>query len=123
MVNKAEKDRQLMENLDRILEGKEVEIPESTDEETRSALDFARKIAAAKEPPSAEFKNQLKAQIIKSLAEQEKKQATGDFDLISAGVPRRVRWQGTVAALIVVVVLAIILVLTIVFRSSCSVLE
>ena len=119
MVNKKEKEKQLLEDLDKILDGQE--IPEPKDEDTRSALEMARKMVAMRETPSKEYKNQLKAEIIRQLAEQEKGKASGDFDTISAGVHRRKMWQAATAALIVMVVWAIILVLTIVFRGSCSV--
>jgi preprotein translocase subunit SecF len=121
MTNNKEKDKQLLENLDRILEGKESKIPEPMDEDTRSALEFAKAMIAMRETPSKDFKNQLKAQIVKRLAEQEKKQETKDFDLVSLHVHRRKMWQATVAAAAVVIIWVIILVLTIVFRSSCSV--
>ncbi len=118
-MNKKEKEKQLLEDLDKILEGQE--IPEPQDEDTRSALEMARKMVAMREAPSKEYKNQLKAEIIRQLAEQEKGKVDHDFDTVSAGVHRRKMWQATTAALIVVVVWAIILVLTIVFRGSCSV--
>jgi len=109
MTGNEEKDKQLLENLEKVLSGRENEITESLDDDTRTALDFARKIASLRETPSKEFSENLKAQLVHRLAEQEKKEYSDNQTLLFWGVPRRKLWQGTIAAAIVVVIVAIIL--------------
>ena len=109
MTDNTEKDRQLLENLERVLEGRESEITEPLDDDTRTALDFTRKMAYLREKPSKEFTENLKAQLAHRLAEQEKKEFSGNQTLLFWGIPRRKLWQGTLAALITVIIVAIIL--------------
>jgi len=104
----SEKDRELLENLDRILEGRENEVTEPPDDDTRSALEFARKMAGLRPEPSEKFSQDLKARLVHRLSEQEKKQDSGNYDLAFWGVPRRKLWQGTLAALIMVIIIGII---------------
>jgi len=59
MTGKAEKDKQLLENLEKLLAGRENEITGSLDDDTRTALDFARKMASLRESPSKEFKENI----------------------------------------------------------------
>jgi hypothetical protein len=120
-VNKAEKEKLLLENLERILKGSQSEIPKPLDDDTRTALEFAQKMMAMREAPSEDYKNKLKAQIIQRLAEQEKKEGIQDHDISFWQLHRRTMWRATIAAAVVVVIWAIILLLTTVFRFSCSV--
>ena len=113
MNNNNDKDRELLDNLDRILQGREDEVPESTDEDTRSATEFARKIASMREKPSGEFAENLKAELVHRLAEQETKQDSSDQELLFWGIPRRTFWQGTIAALITFIIIAIIFIIVI----------
>ncbi len=108
-MDDAMKDKELLVNLEKVLEGRECEITEAEDEDARTAIDFARKMASLGEVPSKEYAENLKARIIHQLAEQEKKNRTGNTDLDYWGIPRRRKWQGTLAALILVIVLAVIL--------------
>jgi len=112
MKDNNEKDRELLDNLDRIMEGREDEVMESADEDTRSATEFARKMASMREKPSGEFAENLKAELIHRLAEQENKQESGDQELLFWGIPRRKFWQGTIAALITFIIIAIIFIIT-----------
>lgn len=112
MADNTDKDKELLENLDRILEGREDEITGPLDDDTRSALDFAREMASLREKPSKEFAKNLAAQLIHRLAEQEKKEQSTDPELVFWGIPRRKLWQGTIAALILLLILAIIMVIT-----------
>ncbi|UCC17506.1 MAG: hypothetical protein JSU58_02875 [Dehalococcoidales bacterium] len=111
MKDNNDKDRELLENLDRILEGREDEVSEFTDEDTRSSTEFARKMASIREEPSGEFAENLKADLIHRLAEQENKQKSSDQELMFWGIPRRTFWQGTIAALITFIIIAIILII------------
>ncbi|OGN88977.1 MAG: hypothetical protein A2158_08280 [Chloroflexi bacterium RBG_13_46_14] len=112
MKDNSDKDRELLDNLDRILEGREDEVSEVTDEDIRSATEFARKMASMREKPSDEFAENLKAVLIHRLAEQENKQGSRDQELLFWGVPRRKLWQGTLAALIALIIIAIIFIVT-----------
>ena len=111
MEDNKDKDRELLDNLDRILEGREDEVPESADEDTRSATEFARKIASMREKPSGEFAENLKAELVHRLAEQENKQESSDQELMFWGITRRTFWQGTIAALITFIIIAIIFII------------
>jgi len=59
MEDKPEKEKQNLEDLDRILKGKESDIKESLDDDSRSALEFARKMKELREKPSKEFVENL----------------------------------------------------------------
>src|SRR4030042_3425683 len=76
MKDNSDKDRELLDNLDRILEGREDEVSEVTDEDIRSATEFARKMESMRENPSDELAENLKAVLIHRLAEQENKQGS-----------------------------------------------
>jgi hypothetical protein len=111
MKDNSHKDKELLDNLDRILEGREDEVPESTDEDTRSATEFVRKMASMRDKPSDEFAENLKADLIHRLGEQESKQKPSDQELLFWGIPRRTFWQGTIAALITFIIIAIIFII------------
>jgi hypothetical protein len=111
MKDNDDKDRELLDNLDRILQGREDEVPESTDEDTLSATEFARKIASMREKPSGEFAENLKAELIHRLTEQETKQESQDQELMFWGIPRRKLWQGSIAALFTFIIIAIIFII------------
>ena len=111
MTNNIEKDRQLLENLDRLLAGREKEITGPVDDYTRTLLDVARKVASLRDKPSEEFGSNLKAQLIHQLAEQEKKNSNNQSFLFWE-VSRRKMWQGTLAALIIVVITGVVLLVT-----------
>ena len=109
MTDSMEKDKKLLENLDHLLAGRESETTGTMDDDTRTALDFARKMASLRETPSKEFSENLKAQLVHRLEEQEKNDRSVNQTLLFWGVPRRKLWQGTIAALIVVIIVAVIL--------------
>ena len=111
MKDNNDKDKELLDNLNRILEGREDEVPKSKDEDTRSATEFAQKMASMREKPSDGFSENLKAELIHRLAEQETKQESQDQELMFWGIPRRTFWQGTIAALITFIIIAIIFII------------
>ena len=118
MTDSMEKDKQLLENLDRVLAGRESEITGPMDDDTRSALDFARKMASLRETPSKEFTKNLKAQLVHQLEEQEKKEYSKNQGFLFWQIPRKTKWQGTIAALIAVIIIAIILVIVVLLNSG-----
>jgi hypothetical protein len=111
MMGNSKKDKELIENLDRILEGRESEVTRPEDEDNRTALEFAGKMASMREKPSKEFTKKLKAQLVHRLSEQDSKCDPDDHELIFWGIPRRKLWQGTLAALITFIIIAIIFVI------------
>jgi hypothetical protein len=109
MKDSIERDRKLLENLDNALVGKDSEITGTMDEDTRTTLDVARKMASLREAPSKEFSKNLKAQLVHQIAEEEKKELAKDQGFLFRLIPRKTKWQGTVAAIILVIIIAIIL--------------
>jgi hypothetical protein len=114
MTDNAEKDRQLLEDLEGLLKGQEVKGLRDSDE--RSVLEAARKIASLKEKPSREFAESLKAQLVHQLAEQEKKNSR-KLSFMSWDIAHMTMWQWTVAGLILVAITAAILLATLLSRS------
>ena len=102
-------DRELLENLEKVLAGEENQIPETLDDDTKSTLDIARKMASMREPPSEEFSKNLKAQLIHRLAEQERKERSRNQTFLFWEIPRRTMWQGTIAAAMALIIVVIIL--------------
>ena len=111
MKDNNDKDRELLDNIDHLLEGREGEVTKPSDEDTRSATEFARKMASMREEPSDEFAEKLKAELIHRMAEQENKQGSEDQELLFWGIPRRRFWQSTIAALITFIIIAIIFII------------
>lgn len=111
MKDNKDKDRELLDNLDLILEGRDDEVTEPSDEDTRSATEFARKIASMREKPSDRFAEILKADLIHRMEEHENKQESSDYELLFWDIPRRKLWQGTLAALITFIIIAIIFII------------
>jgi len=118
MTGDTAKDKKLIENLDRILAGRESDISEPMDEDTRTALDFARKMASLGETPSEEFAGSLKADLVHKLEEQRKQQNSEDQTLLLWGMPRRKLWQGTIAAVITLIIAAVILLVVLLLNSN-----
>jgi hypothetical protein len=118
MMNEAERDRQLLENLDRILTGRGSEIREARDDDSRTALNFARKMASLREKPSKEFRDSLKAQLIHQLAEQERKERSRGESFLLLEIRDRTMWRWTVAAAITVVIAAAALLASILLNRS-----
>lgn len=108
----SEKDKELLSNIDKLLDGREAEITGHADDDSRTALDFARTLSSMGETPSDEFQKDLKAQIVHRLAEIEKKESSDDPELSFWGIRNRKRWQGTFGALITFIIIAAILVIT-----------
>jgi hypothetical protein len=101
-------DKQLLENMDRIVAGEKLEDKSGLDDKMRAALELSREMTSWPKSPSKEFRAQLKAQLIHQLAEQEKREALKHDESMFWWVQRRPAWQLTVAAAIVVIIAAII---------------
>jgi hypothetical protein len=111
MTKQTEKDKQLLENIDRILAGKDAGVRPEPDQDTRTATDFARKMASLRETPSKEYKSKLKDQLTHQLNEQKQKEGRHQ-SLLFWEIRNRTMWQWTIAALLAVSVTAIILAVT-----------
>jgi hypothetical protein len=108
MFNKKKRDKQLLENLERVLRGHDIQ-DTALDEDTRAALEVARKMMDLLQKPSKEYENNLKVQLVYQLLEQEKKEDRSAQGFWS--FPRITAWQGTVAAMLLVVISAFIVLL------------
>lgn len=71
MDDKNRKETEFAGEVDDILVGKAAKIDKAMDEDYRSNLDFARKIAEFREEPSPEFREGLKKRLLLKLAEKE----------------------------------------------------
>ena len=111
-MDNIERDRNLLERLDSLLAGRDEKAGGAVDDDTRSALEVARKLASLRVKPSKEFSANLKAQLVHQLAEQERKERSGNRSLLFWEISRRRMWQGTLAASIVVLIAAAILLVT-----------
>ncbi len=108
MSSKQNKDKLLLENLDRVASGEPLRDESELDKDIRGALELSREMTSWSKSPSNEFKSQLDARISHQLAEQKKQEAaeTGGSELWD--LRHRHRWQFTIAALIFAIVAAII---------------
>jgi hypothetical protein len=108
MTNQSENDKQLLENIERILAGKDNGTSQGDDKDTQTATDFARKMASLKETPSKEYKAKLKAQLTHQLNEQKQKEGRNQ-SLLFWEIRNRTMWQWTIAALLAFLITVIIL--------------
>jgi cell division septal protein FtsQ len=111
MSKKQNKDKQLLENLDRIVAGEKLPDESGLDKDTKAALELSREMTKWPKSPSKEFKADLKAKVIHNLAEETKQKAAKNDGSETRDIFRRPAWQLTFAALIVVVILAVVLVI------------
>jgi hypothetical protein len=98
------------ENLDRILAGEEIDLNALGDVEMRSALEFSRRMSRLVPAPSAQFSTRLKAGLQQKLDEREAR--AEEKRGWSWNFLRRPAWQAVIA------VLAVILIVSIVWRSG-----
>ena len=107
MSKKQKKDKLVLENLDRIVAGEKLQDQAELDDDTRKALELTRELSSWPKSPSKEFETELKARLTHQLAEQEKLESPVN-DIETWGILHRPKWQLTVAAIILVLILAII---------------
>jgi anti-sigma-K factor RskA len=108
MSKKPEKDKLLLENLDRIVSGEQLKDESELDKDTRAALELSREMTSWSKSPSKEFKSQLKARITHQLAQQNKQEAIESGGSEFWDLLHRHRWQFTIAAVIAAIIVAII---------------
>ena len=100
-------EKEFSENIDRMLAGEEVKVSAGMDDDCRTALDFAQKLARLRSVPSPSFKAELKEMLLLRLGEEEAR-AEAKRGWFWGGlrrlVPRQPVWQALTALLVVVVV-------------------
>ena len=74
MNKKQNKDKQLLENLDRIVAGEKLKDDSGLDKDTKAALELSREMTSWPKSPSKEFKADLKARVTHRLAEEKKRE-------------------------------------------------
>lgn len=108
MSKKQEKDKLVLENMDRIVSGEPMKDESELDKDTRAALEISREMTSWSKSPSKEFKSQLKARIAHQLAEQDKQDAMESGGSEFWDLLHRHRWQFTIGAVILAIIAAII---------------
>jgi hypothetical protein len=105
MGKEFENQKEFLINLDRILAGEKVETDAITDKDLSSVFAFAQKMAGLRVSASPEFKSQLKARLLKQLAEQEEaariKTKSGWF---SSFAQHQLIWQAVTAVLVIAII-------------------
>lgn len=101
MGSEREIEKQFSENLDRLLAGEELKPDQIADEEMRSALEFARKMAELRATPTESYQARLKACLLQKLEEQEAKAQEKRGWLWN--LAHQPVWQAVTAALFVII--------------------
>ena len=128
MGKRTNEEREFSESIDRLLAGEEVKAGEDMNEDYRTAIKFARKLAESSVGPSPQFKDQLRQRLLQQLAKQEaaarqKEKGNRFWDGLRNLVPRRPVWQyATTMVAVLMLVFAIVLSST-VFAPSPVVVE
>ena len=108
MNKKQKKDKQVLENLDRIVAGEKLKDESDLDKDTRAALELTREMTSWPKSPSKEFKTQLKAKIVHQLAEQNKQEDLKSGNSEFRDLLHRPAWQLTIAAVLLAIIALII---------------
>ncbi len=103
------------DQLDRILSGQEIQLEEQTDDDLRTALEFAHKITTLRRNPSPIFTARLREKLVEKLETQESRQ-TGWLAKIISVQPI---WQAAAGVIIVLIFAGILWITGIIdFRPS-----
>ena len=108
MNNKRNKDKEILENMDRIVTGDKMQDESGLDKDTKAALEFTREMTSWPKSPSKEFKAQLKADITHRVVEQQNKESLKAGNPEYRGFLRRPAWLLTFSAAVMVIVWVII---------------
>ncbi len=104
MADERNVERLFSDKIDRLAAGDESKIDPAAEEKIGPELDFARKMISLAPEPSAQFKTDLKARLLRKLAEQEGEARTRDRrNWLQALLPRSRAWQVAAAMLFIVV--------------------
>lgn len=104
-----ELEKQFSDDIDRILAGKETGAGTGADEDSRTALEFASKMADLRAQPSDAFKNQLKDRLMGELERKAAEQASREGqNWLREGfnrlIPRQLVWQALAAGIVLLVI-------------------
>jgi hypothetical protein len=108
MNKKQNKDKQLLENLDRIVTGEKLKDDPGLDKDTKAALELSREMTSWPKSPSKEFKAQMKARVTHQLAEQTEREAKKSSLWEFRDLIHRPAWRFTIATVIVAIIAGII---------------
>jgi hypothetical protein len=111
MNNKQQKDKQLLENIDRVASGEKLPEESGLDKDTKAALEASREMTSWSKSPSKEFKAQLKAELTHRVVEQQNRESLKAGNPEARGFLRRPAWQLTFASAVAIIILAIIMVI------------
>jgi hypothetical protein len=108
MNKKQQKDKQLLENIDKAAAGEKLPEESGLDKDTRAALEMTREMTSWPKSPSKEFKAQLKADLTHRVVEQQKRDLLKREDPEYRNFLRRPAWQFTIAGFGALIIAAII---------------
>jgi len=108
MNKKQNKDKKLLENLDRIVAGEKLQDDPGLDKATKAALELSREMTSWPKSPSKEFKADLKARVTHQLAEEKKKEASKNAGWAFHDLMHRTAWQLTFGAIGAAIIAGII---------------
>jgi hypothetical protein len=108
MNKKQQKDKQLLENIDKIAAGEKLPEESGLDKDTKAELEMTREMTYWPKSPSKEFKAQLKADLTHRVVEQQRQDLSKRGDPEYRNFLRRPAWQFTFAGLGALIIAAII---------------
>jgi hypothetical protein len=108
MNKKQQKNKQLLENIDKVVSGEKLPEESGLDKDTNAALELSREMASWPKSPSKEFKAQLKADLTHRVVEQQKKDLAKRDDPEYHNFLHRPAWQFTIGGFGALIIAAII---------------
>ena len=108
MSKKQNKDKQLLENLDRVVAGEKLQDDSGLDKDTKAALELSREMTSWPKSPSKKFKADLKARVTHQLAEENEREAAKNAGWAFHDLMPRTAWQFTFGAIGAAIVAGII---------------
>jgi hypothetical protein len=109
MDKERNEEQEFLKDVDQFLNGEEVTPDESASEDTRSAIEFARKLTEFRAEPSPEFQERLKSKLLRKLTEREvaareKTRAIWLHDFVDKLIPQSPVWRTAVVTVAIVMV-------------------
>ena len=109
MDKERNEEQEFLRDVDRFLNGEEVTPDEDVSEDTRSAIEFARKLTEMRADPSPEFQESLKSKLLRKLTEREvaareKVGANWLRDFIDRLMPQSPVWRTAVVTVAILMV-------------------
>ena len=109
MDKERNEEQEFLKDVDQFLNGEEVTPDESTSEDERSAIEFARKLKELRAEPTPEFQERLKSKLLRKLTEREaaareKVGANWLRNFTSSLIPQSPVWRTAVVTVAIVLV-------------------